>query len=226
MKTLRIIASLGILSLFPLIQTYAASSDQGNQDQGNHSDKGDKNKNPADQVAGILAAVPLPELPAKAADLVASSKQKDKEAVALAAIQFTATAHPGSIAAVVGSLAGTIPGSAATIALTAVKLVPGEALGIDTAAIHAAPNQSGKINEALAPFLPSPPRDPGNPNPGSGRRGPPSFDPPGLALGHDKGDHDGSIRGDHPGKPSGHDHEPDQDRDDDRDHGRHHYGSP
>ena len=137
---MKIIITLSIFVTFAsLAQTKAASA----------SPPGQSKKTTLEEVQSILASVPIPELPAKAAQLVVAAKLSDRDAVALATIQYAASAHPGSIVALVSSVVAADPGSAAAVASSATKLVPSEAPGISGAALNAAPGQGEQIARAL-----------------------------------------------------------------------------
>jgi hypothetical protein len=221
MKKVRLLVVLMMISLVPLVSLQAAS--HGNGD-GNGKGNGNGNSNdPASQVATTLSSVPLPELPAKAASLVADAKNKDKESVAIAAVDFTASEHPSSISAVVAALVGALPGSAPLIASDAVKLLPDQAAAIGGAAIGAAPKLANQITDAINAIIGTP-KDAGNPNPGDDHGNRPTIPPGQNKPGEDGDTKEGTIHGNRPTIPPGHVHDPKPGRDDEG--RRHRYGSP
>ena len=90
------------ISLIAWMHAQAAPGNGKGNGNGNGNGKG--SQDPLALVESTLSSVPVAELPARAAELVTDAKNKDREDVAMAAIQFTAKAHPGSIAPVVGSV--------------------------------------------------------------------------------------------------------------------------
>jgi len=160
---------------------------------------------PSDTVQAALGSVSAAELPAKIADLVTSAKPPEREAMALAAIQFAAAKYPGSIVPDVSSAVAALPRSAPAIAGAAAKLIPSEAQAITSAAAQAAPRLSEEITRAVAAAVP--PKFPGTP-PGAGHSNRPTV-PPGLAGGSKPG----TVHGNRPGLPPGLDRDPKPGRD-------------
>jgi len=109
------------------------------------------------QVEGIkksLSAVPVLEMPAKAAQLVSETSAADRSAMSLAVIQAVSQLKPTAIAPVVGAVVRVIPDEAASIAALATKLQPKQASAITRAAVAAAPSQTGKIVAAVCKQAP------------------------------------------------------------------------
>jgi hypothetical protein len=234
MKKIRLMVILGMLSLAPLIPLQAGPGNghgngngngNGNNGNGNgnNGNGNSGNNSGGSSISSTLSSVPVPELPATGATLVTNAKNNDKQSVALEVIDFTASDHPSSIAAVVAALVGVLPNSAPLIASTAAKLLPNQASAIANAATGAAPNLGSQITSAINSVLNvNPPNNVGTPNGGNDQGNRPST-PPGLNKGGDKDDHEGTIRGNRPPTPPGHERDPKPGRDDND---RRHYGSP
>lgn len=166
---------------------------------------------PGRDVDKALASVSLPELPVRAAQLVREAKPKDRETVALAAVDFTARTYPTTLPSLVNSVARALPESAAAVAAAAVKLVPEEGSYISRAAISAAPGFGEQINRAVAAVYAELEREAGRKPDGGPPQVPPGLDkdkdgqpgnrpevPPGLEKKLN------SIRGNRPTTPPGH----------------------
>jgi len=102
-----------------------------------------------------LDNVPLPELPAQAAKLVAQAKAKEQKAVAIAVVQAAVQRSPVSAPFVVSAVARAVPSVAPVAAATAAALQPKQAGAIAKAAAAAAPSQAGKIVAAVCKELPA-----------------------------------------------------------------------
>jgi hypothetical protein len=176
---------------------------------------GTGNDDPASEVQTALSSVPIPEWPAKATELVLAAKGPDRDALALAVVNYTASTHPASIAVMVGAVAAADPQGAASAALTATQLVPADAAGIKNAAISGAPAFSEQISRALSAGSGT-----GNSgkNGSNGSNGNRPTTPPGL-VGTTK---PGGVRGNRPSIPPGHVYDPKPGRDPQR----RQYGSP
>jgi hypothetical protein len=141
MKTISILAALGVLGLWSPCTIQAGSSGSADKDK-NH------------ELEAALSAVPVPEWPAQAVAFVTGIKGAGRENAALAAVTYAAAMHPGSVTPMVSALAGVVPGSAPAIAATAAKLQPAEAPLIQDAAVKAAPTQAEQITHAVAGVVP------------------------------------------------------------------------
>lgn len=101
-----------------------------------------------------LSAVAVPEMPAKAAQLVAQAKADALEATAEAVVTAAVNVRPAATVAVVSAIARENPAAAAVAAARAATLRPKDAAWIARAAAGAAPAQAGKIVFALCKALP------------------------------------------------------------------------
>ena len=101
-----------------------------------------------------VADVRVPELAAKAAQLVAQASEKDKEGVALATVEAVISKHPGAAPEVVAAICKVAPATSASVAAAAATLVPYDASEIAIAASKAAPAQAARIAVAVAKVAP------------------------------------------------------------------------
>jgi hypothetical protein len=113
-----------------------------------------------------VLGVPVPEMPAKAADLVKNADKKDRQAVALTAVRAVVAKHkaaaplvvsaiakiaPELAPAVAGASAEIAPEQAATIAAAAVAAAPAQALPIRDVVVKAAPTQAPRVVASVTP---------------------------------------------------------------------------
>ena len=101
-----------------------------------------------------LKNVSVAELPAKAAQLVASATSSDREAVAIAVVRTVGARNPFALVSVVASISKTSPELASVVAGTAAAIAPKQAQEIALAAAKAAPSASDKIAAAVATSVP------------------------------------------------------------------------
>lgn len=102
-----------------------------------------------------LSGVRAPELPAKAASLVAKAKGTDQEPTTVAVVKSAIGVNPASAAPVVGAIAHAAPKMASVAAATAVSLQPKQAAAIARAAASAAPTEAEKIAAAMTKESPT-----------------------------------------------------------------------
>lgn len=106
----------------------------------------------ASQVKAIkqaVNAVPVPEMPAKAAALVKDAEAKDREAVAVTAVKAILLKHRAAAPVVVAAVIKVAPEVAAAVTLAAADLVPDQSRAIAKAAIAAAPSQLAAVNKVM-----------------------------------------------------------------------------
>jgi len=108
---------------------------------------------------GVLAGATAYELPVKAAALVSSAANADKNAATIAAVHAAFELNPAALVTVVGAIAQAAPSMAAVAAKTAVDLQPKLAVLIvkaaTTSAVMANPAQVGKVVTELCKAFPS-----------------------------------------------------------------------
>ena len=103
----------------------------------------------------ILTAVPAAELPAKAAELVAQAKPRDRQATTVSVVKAALGLNPAAAPAIVGAIARAVPEMASVAAGTAAAEQPKQASAIAKAAAAAAPLQAGAIVEAVCRAVPN-----------------------------------------------------------------------
>lgn len=102
-----------------------------------------------------LKAVPVVEMPAKAAELVSAAATDEREATATSVIQAVAELKPAAVVSVVGAVVRALPDSASAIAAAAAAQQPKLAGAITKAAASAAPGQAAKIVWAVCKQVPT-----------------------------------------------------------------------
>ena len=102
-----------------------------------------------------LTAIPAPEIPDKAASLVAQSKAAEQEATAVSVVQAAIELAPAATPEIVGAIARKAPATAPAVAAAAVAQQPKMAAAIARAAAVSAPGYAGKIVAAMCKKLPS-----------------------------------------------------------------------
>ena len=98
---------------------------------------------------------PAPEVPAKAALIVAKTAPAERKDVTVAVISYTVRMNPASAPAIVGAVAKAAPEMAALAAKTATRLQPKQARAIARAAATAAPEKAVEIVEVIGRDFPS-----------------------------------------------------------------------
>ena len=101
-----------------------------------------------------LKNVTAAELPAKAAQVVASATRSDRESVAIVVVRTVGAKNPFALVSVVASISKTSPEVASVVAATAAAIAPKQAREIALAAAKAAPSVSDKIAAAVATSVP------------------------------------------------------------------------
>jgi hypothetical protein len=103
----------------------------------------------------VLAAVPAAELPAKAADLVAQAKARERQATTVSVVKSAVAMNPASAPAIVGAIARAVPDMASVAAGVAAATQPKQAAAIAKAAAAAAPSKVAKIVAAVCRAVPN-----------------------------------------------------------------------
>jgi len=94
-----------------------------------------------------LLHVPVPELPARAAEIVRSTPAGERSQAAVIAVETIVARHPAAATTVVAAVAKAAPESAPVAAAAATKLAPGEAANIQAAVSRQAPAKAGEARE-------------------------------------------------------------------------------
>jgi hypothetical protein len=94
----------------------------------------------------VLSSVPVPEIPAKAADLVHAAAASDRKQVARDVLRaVSALARPGVLPYVVSAICRSDPETAGAVVAVAIGLQPDDALIFTRAALCAAPSQTEQV---------------------------------------------------------------------------------
>ena len=109
----------------------------------------------ADVFKKELKSVAVPEMGAKAAQLVSEANAKARESTAVAVVSAAIELKPVAAVAVVSAIARENPEVAPAVAARAAALLPKEAAAIARAAAGAAPAQAGKIVFAVCKAVPT-----------------------------------------------------------------------
>jgi hypothetical protein len=108
----------------------------------------------ADPFNETLAAAPTAELPAKAADLVAQAKSRDRQATTVNVVKSALAINPAAAPYIVGAIARAVPDMAPVAAGAAAAEQPKQASAVAKAAA-AAPSKAGKIVVAVCRAVPN-----------------------------------------------------------------------
>jgi hypothetical protein len=96
-----------------------------------------------------LAAAPVPELPAKAAELVSQAAPADREAVAIAAVRASIYKSRAAAPVIVSAISKAAPEVAASVSRAAAEMESSQSGYIAAAAISAAPQAKNDISAAV-----------------------------------------------------------------------------
>jgi hypothetical protein len=102
-----------------------------------------------------VLGVPVPEMPAKAAELVQAAQKKDRQATALTVVRAVVAKHRAAAPLVVSAIAKVDPNLAPAVAAASAEIAPEQASSIATAAIAVAPGQSVVIREQVVKAAPT-----------------------------------------------------------------------
>jgi hypothetical protein len=89
-----------------------------------------------------VLSVPVPEMPAKAAELVQRANKKDRQATALTAVRAVVAKHRAAAPLVVAAIAKVAPELTPVVAKASVEIAPDQSASVLTAALKAAPEQA------------------------------------------------------------------------------------
>jgi hypothetical protein len=102
-----------------------------------------------------VLGVPVPEMPAKAAELVKRAEKKDRQAVAVTAVRAVVMKHRAAAPLVISAVSKAAPDLAPAIAVAALEISSEQAPAIARAAAASAPQQAFQINTAVAKAVPA-----------------------------------------------------------------------
>ncbi|MGN6552933.1 MAG: hypothetical protein ACTHLW_04345, partial [Verrucomicrobiota bacterium] len=102
-----------------------------------------------------LNGVAAPELPVKAASLVAEAKAGEQQSVTMLVVRAVSETNPTALAAVVGAISHSTPAMAPLATASAAFLFPKQAVLFVRAAVGTAPDHAGQIVLATIQKLPA-----------------------------------------------------------------------
>ena len=102
------------------------------------------------EIKNTVLSVPVPEMPAKAAELVTKAEKKDRQAVAITAIRAIVMKHRAAAPVVVAAVSKAAPELAPVVALEASKLAPDQKTYIVRSASIAAPTQARQVAQVAS----------------------------------------------------------------------------
>lgn len=102
-----------------------------------------------------MLSVPVPEMPAKAAELVNLALKKDRQATALTAVRAIVEKHRAAAPLVVSAISKVAPDLAPAVAAAGAEIAPEQAPTIASAAVAAAPAQAVSIQDVVGKAAPT-----------------------------------------------------------------------
>jgi hypothetical protein len=102
-----------------------------------------------------VLSVPVPEMPAKAAELVTLALKKDRQATALTAVRAIVAKHRAAAPLVVSAISKVAPDLAPAVAAAGAEIAPEQAPTIASAAVAAAPAQAVSIQDIVGKAAPA-----------------------------------------------------------------------
>jgi hypothetical protein len=102
-----------------------------------------------------VLSVPVPEMPAKAAELVKLALKKDRQATALTAMRAIVSKHRAAAPLVVSAISKVAPDLAPAVAAAGAEIAPEQAPTIASAAVAAAPAQAVSIQDVVVKAVPT-----------------------------------------------------------------------
>jgi hypothetical protein len=107
------------------------------------------------EIKQAVLAVPVPEMPAKAAELVSKADKKDRQAVAVTAVRAAVLKHRAAAPLVISAISEAAPELAPAVAVAASEVVNDQAPQIARAAAISAPTQAPEVIAAVSKAVPS-----------------------------------------------------------------------
>jgi hypothetical protein len=107
------------------------------------------------EIRQTILSVPVPEMPAKAAEVVVNANKKDRQAVAVTAVRAVVSKHRAAVPLVISAVSRVAPEVAPAIAVAASELATDQAAAFAHAAAMAAPVQAHEISAAVAKAVPA-----------------------------------------------------------------------
>jgi hypothetical protein len=107
------------------------------------------------EIKTAILGVPVPEMPAKAAELVTRAEKKDRQAVAVTAVRTVAQKHQSAAPLVVSAVSKVAPELASAVAVAASEVSTTQASAFARAAAVSAPTQASEVVAAVSQAVPS-----------------------------------------------------------------------
>ncbi|MGZ8900576.1 MAG: hypothetical protein ACXW3Z_10815 [Limisphaerales bacterium] len=107
------------------------------------------------KIRSEVLSVPVPEMPAKAAELVKLALKKDRQATALTAMRAIVEKHRAAAPLVVSAISKVAPDLAPAVAAAGAQIAPEQAPTIASAAVAAAPAQAVSIQNVVTKAVPT-----------------------------------------------------------------------
>jgi hypothetical protein len=107
------------------------------------------------EIKTAILGVPIPEMPAKAAELVTKAEKKDRQAVAVTAVRAVAQKHRAAAPLVVSAVSKVAPELAPAVAVAASEVSIDQASALARAAAISAPTQASEVVAAVSQAVPS-----------------------------------------------------------------------
>lgn len=105
--------------------------------------------NQVQEIKKTVLSVPVPEMPAKAAELVTNAQKKDKQAVAVTAVRAVISKHRAAAPLVISAISKAAPELAPAVVAVATEAAGDQSAAIARAAVAAAPAQQAEIAAAV-----------------------------------------------------------------------------
>src|ERR1044071_3627297 len=110
---------------------------------------------PVESLRNALNKVPVAEVPATAAELVAKAPLRDRDVVATEVVKLVVKSHPTVSVAAVGLISSKCAAAASVAAAPAAEAQPQQVKLIVKAAASGAPSQAGAIVRAVCKVIPA-----------------------------------------------------------------------
>jgi hypothetical protein len=107
------------------------------------------------EIKTAILGVPVPEMPAKAAELVTKAEKRDRQAVAVTAVRTVAQKHSSAAPLVVSAVSKAAPEVAPAVAVAASDVSNDQAPALARAAAISAPTRASEVVAAVSQAVPS-----------------------------------------------------------------------
>jgi hypothetical protein len=107
------------------------------------------------EIRKAVLSVPVPEMPAKAAELVTKAEKKDRQATAVTAVRAVVLKHRAAGPLVISAISKAAPELAPAVAVAAAEVATEQAPLIARAAAVSAPSQATEVIAAVSDVVPA-----------------------------------------------------------------------